>query len=294
MDKNTIKKLFEAEYFKEFIKKIYEDNKIFYSLNITDYQLLPIDHINILNFNILNKINIENIEPLYSNKAEDWSNQNNESENRGESFGKMDLEILFPIKDDIKQEIEQCLNIDTKNKHNNFNNLNLKVKNPIGDFVNLNSEKINLKNLSEFIFTEINFSKHPKEVENNKDNIKNNKTAEEINKFYLNKKKQRNNKDFIDDKNIIDNGENKIEITSKNLENNIKKRKIDSYNEQTKEKLEFYFNPLFFVVENIIKLNSNDLWRTRLCSISFLTLLNKFFDLFYYNFFKVTCNIFIT
>lgn len=341
MDKETIKKLFETEYFKECIKQVYEDNKIFYSFDNVNYAFQPLENINIMAFDILNKVNFESIEGLYSNKAEDWTNGNSEGEKGAEGFGKMDLEILFPMKDEIKQEIEQCFNMNNKNnlrnlhsnellKESSFSSNNNKDKMSISDFMNLFSSKINLKDLGlatsqaqsnnnnninkgipilqgssiskinnillnkkllrsthdekqSAIYTE---QGHEVEESSDEDNATNNSDAKNCNQnnnCIRNKNKNKNNNN--------NKKTNTNNITATSNSGNIKKRKINKDTEQKYERLEFYFNPLFYVVENFLKLNSNESWKNRLCSISSLTLLTKFFHLFYFKFFKISCNI---
>ncbi len=290
LDKDAIKKLFETEFFKEcIIKNVYQNNKFFYSFNNLNYTFLAMENLPILTFDILYKINLENIEGLYSNKAEDWGNHNSDENSKGESFGKMDLEILFPIKDEIKQEIEDCLNVgrSINNLNNDLNkqSLNLSLINRdkinIADFYGVFCEKIDSL---EKIESGIN-------LKNEAEELNKNYNSNSQNNIFLNKKNTRENtiiEETEDSNENAEKGEYNIKSKSSNS-TGVKKRKIDLNSSQKIEKLEFYFNPLFFVVENFIKLNHNENWKARLCSISSLTLLYKFFTIFYYKFFKVSC-----
>jgi len=326
MDKDTIKKLFETEFFKDCIKKVYEENKLFYSFDHVNSIFADLGSINIAPFELLGKISVESFEGLYSNKAEDWANAASDSEGKAEGgFGKMDLEILFPIKDEIKQEIEQCMNVGKITAANFANSSNINRQNS-----NLSASSVNatIKDKEDKISVSEFYAKFSKSI-----NLKclagmieegniSNAAAHSASSKLLNKKQSRDaviieevveededdleesvNQSLKENNKIKNSDKNKtliIKSTKTKLSNNpisssaVKKRKLESNLAQKREKLEFFFNPLFFVVEEFLKLNHNESWKSRLCSISSLTLLSKFFHLFYYKFFKISCFIVTT
>lgn len=310
LDKEAIKKLFETEFFRDCIKNVYKENKIFYSFDHINNSFTAIESIIHIPFEALEKISFETIEGLYSNRAEDWGNSAPDSDAKNEAFGKIDLEILFPIKDDIKLEIEQCMNVGKNTNVSNASTLNRQSSNlsantkenkiSICEFYKQVSKRFDLKINDEDLF---NFNSYKtnnnsilkKKTDRNAQvidiNFNNFKTKDE-NIFFENPKQNtKSNTDLSNSDSYNNNNNRALKATISSQTSIVRKRKLDEDSEQKREKLEFYFNPLYFVVENFLKLNFNENWKARLCSISSLTLLSKFFNLFYYKFFKVSCSI---
>lgn len=135
-------------------------------------------------------------------------------------------------------------------------------------------EKVNLKILlpdkDDSIRTEIENSKNPKYLKSNKNSNNKKIIRQSISLFYENSSIKEDISHFLDNihkKRKVQNNENMIE---------------------TQKIVEVYFNPLYNIFNQILALNHNCNWKTRLCSITLLNylklyMLNSYFTLFKMN-----------
>lgn len=260
LNSNCFRKLLISEIFRQGVENLLSEGDRIFSID-TESNIKPIDSINILHFESF-ELDFTSIENLYSDKNdEDITIQGNSELSLG--LGKMDIEILFPEKDEIRKEVEMSLNskdrIQSINKKNNIPNLKKLIN--ISDFCDKYAHHYKL---SEFL------------LKSSDEEIPTNALSGSIKKRKL------------DISISVDKNENKISPNfQENLDSSFDLKKITPSSKKELLLKELIFNPLNFVIEEILKLNSHPNWKTRLCSVTLLNYLKSFLSDNYFTFYKV-------
>jgi SNF2 family DNA or RNA helicase len=260
LDSSFFRKLLISEIFREGLENLLSEDERIFSID-TESSIKKLDSINILYFDSFDKFDLNSIENLYSDKNdEDILIQG--STQTGLGLGKMDIEILFPEKDEIREEVEMSLNTSKKgfpsmNQKNNIAIVKNQIK--ISDFCEKHAHQYKF---SEFLH------------KSNEGLIWSNAICGSIKKRRL---------DPTIEINKIEINQNYAENFHENLDKNI----FSHSNEKELLIKELIFNPLNFIIEEILKLNSHHNWKTRLCSITLLNYLKSFLNENYFTFYKV-------